>query len=142
MPFPELEKYKKQYLRFAGLLSQLENYLAEVLDRSVPNLQNLDHASFDIVPVLVAKSLGVDEGIAVALLGVCEEAGVLVSCYHVFCPTTDIYITSYNSKAELPEEIPCPFEVETEHSIEEYFVELIFNFSPTFIRDHKLVMSA
>jgi hypothetical protein len=141
MPFPELEKYKKQSPRLADQLSQLEVYLAEVLDRSVPHAQNLDHSAFDIVPILVAQRLGIDEGLALVLLRVCEEAGIIIHRYHVFCPITENYIDAFDSKEDLPESIQCPFEVETEHSIDEYFTELIFKFSFSFIRDHKLVVS-
>lgn len=141
MLFPESEKYKRQSPHLAEKLSQLEDYLAEVFDRQVPHAKDLDHAAFDIVPILVAQSLGIDEGLALVLLRVFEEAGVIVHRYHVFCPVTENYITSFDSKADLPENIQCPFEVETEHSINEYFTELIFNFSPSFIRDHKMVVS-
>lgn len=141
MQFPELEDYKKQSPHLADLLSQLEIYLADVLDRQVPHAQNLNHAAHDIDPILVAQSLGIDEGLALVLLGKCEEAGIIVHCYHVFCPVTEIYIDAFDSKDDLPEYIQCPFEVETEHSIDEYFIELIFNFSPSFIRDHKLAIS-
>jgi hypothetical protein len=140
MPFPELEKYKRQSPRLANSLTEAEVYLREVLDREVRPTEGFDHPAFDIVPVLLAKSLGVDEGYALTLLRIFEEAGIIVHRYDVYCPNTENFITSFYSKHDLPEHIECPFEVRTEHSIDEYHVELIFQFAPTIKRDHKLVM--
>lgn len=142
MPFPELEKYKQQSPRLAHSLSEVEVYLNEVLSREVRSPEGIDHAAFDIVPVLLAKSLGVDEGYALALLRVFEEAGIIVHRYDVYCPNTENFISSFYSKHDLPDLIECPFEVRTEHSINEYHVELIFHFAPTIQRNHQSVMPA
>jgi hypothetical protein len=141
MPFPELEKYKRQSPRLASSLSEVEVYLREVLDREVRPTAGLDHPAFDIVPVLLAKSLGVEEGYALALLRIFEEAGIVVHRYDVYCPNTENFITSFYSKHDLPEHIVCPFEVRTEHSIDEYFVELIFQFTPKVTRGQHPAMS-
>lgn len=141
MPFPELEKYKRQSPQLADSLSAAEVYLRELLDRPIRSTDGLNHAAFDIVPVLLAKSLGIEEGYALALLRVFEEAGIIVHRYDVYCPHTDIFIESYYSKHDLPEYIECPFEVRTKHSIDEYFVELIFHFAPTIKRSEQSLMS-
>lgn len=130
MSFLELEKYRRQSPRLADSLSEAEVYLREVLNREVRSTESIDHAAFDIVPVLLAKSLGVDEGYALGLLRIFEEAGIIIHRYDVYCPNTENFITSFYSKHELPEHIECPFEVGTEHSIDEYLVELIFQFAP------------
>jgi hypothetical protein len=141
MPFLELEKYKRQAPQLADKLSQLENYLAEILERSVPTAIDLDHAAYDIVPILVAKNLDIDENLALLLLGTFEGAGVIVHRYHIYCPNTDRFIDGVDSKGELPLTLRCPFEERTEHSINEYFVELVFSFSPKFVRGHKLAIA-
>jgi hypothetical protein len=141
MPFPELEKYKRQSPRLAETLSATEVYLRELLDRPIRSTESLDHAAFDIVPVLLAKSLGVEEGYAIALLKVFEDAGIILHSYDVYCPNTDNFIASFHSKNDLPESLECPFEVGTEHSIDEYFVELIFHFAPTIKRSEQSLMA-
>lgn len=142
MPFPELEQYKRQSPRLANELSQLELYLREVLDRRVPNAKGFDHSAYDIIPILVAKRLGIDEGLALVLLGYAEEAGIIVHHYDVYCPTTENFLQRFESKEDLPEYIHCRYEERTEHSIHEYFVELVFTFSPQFVRDHTMLVSA
>ncbi|HYX71579.1 MAG TPA: hypothetical protein VE732_02315, partial [Nitrososphaera sp.] len=125
----------------ANQLSQLEVYLNEVLDRRVLHAEGLDHAAYDIVPILVAKRLGIDEGLALVLLGYVEQAGIIVHRYDVYCPNTENFLAKFESKEELPDYIYCQYEERTEHSIHEYFVEVVFNFSPKFVQDHNMVVS-
>jgi hypothetical protein len=141
MLFPELEKYKRQSPRLADSLSATEVYLRDLLDRPIRSKEGFDHAAFDIVPVLLAKSLGVEEGYALALLRIFEEAGIVVHRYDVYCPNTENLIASFYSKHDLPEYIECPFEVRTEHSIDEYLVEVIFQFTPKVKRGQHPAMS-
>jgi hypothetical protein len=141
MPFPELEQFKGNNPRLADQISQLELYLTEILKRAIPYAKGLDHAAYDIVPILVAKALDIDEGLALVLLSYFEEANIIVHRYDVYCPTTENFIAKYESKEDLPDHIVCPFEPRTEHSIREYFVELIFNFSPRIARNHQVAVS-
>jgi len=141
MLYRELERDKSRYPHLADLLTALEAYLDEVLHRSVPNAGGYDHAAFDVVPILVAKGLGIDENLALVLLNRAEEGGVLVRQYHVYCPITDGYIQAFNSEDNLPHTIECPFEDRTEHSIDEYFVELVFNFSHTILGERDFAVS-
>ena len=141
MPFPELEQYKRQNPQLSNLLSHLEVYLGEVLDRPIRRVKGLDHAAFDIVPRLVAKKLSIDEGLALVLLGEAEKAEILDHRYDVYCPNTDNFIATFESVDDLPASIRCPAEERTEHNINEYFVELVFYFAPKFVREHKLAMS-
>lgn len=140
MPFPELEPYKEHYPRIAELLAHLERYLEEVRQRPIP-AASFDHAAFDLVPVLVAKSLGIDEGLALVLLRICEEAGLVVHRYDLYCPNFNQLIESFYSKEDLPDSIDCPFEAGTEHTVEEYFVELVFRFTSRASSDQKLAIS-
>lgn len=141
MPFPELEQYKRQNPRLSNLLSHLEVYLGEVLDRPIHDVKGLDHAAFDIVPELVAKKLGIDDGLALVLLSEAEKAEILDHRYDVYCPNTDAFIATFESVDDLPASIRCRAEERTEHSINEYFVELVFYFAPKFVREHKLAIS-
>jgi hypothetical protein len=141
MPFPELEQYKRQSPRLADQLSELEVYLDEVLDRRVPYSKGLDHAAYDIVPILVAQRLGIDEGLALVLLRIFDEAGIIFPRYYVYCPNTENFLAAFNSVDDLPESIHCPYEERTKHSIDEYFVNLVFNFSPRVALDHHLAVS-
>ena len=141
MPFPELEQYKRQSPRLADLLSHLEVYLGEVLDRPIRRERGLDHAAFDIVPSLVAQKLGVDENLALVLLREAEKAEILDHRYDVYCPNTDNFIATFKSEDDLPASIRCRDEERTEHSINEYFVELVFYFAPKFVQEHNLAMS-
>lgn len=140
MSFSELESYKRQNPQLAELITELENYLDEILERSVSHSGDFNHAAFDIVPALVAKKLQIDEGYALALLKVFDETGILIPCYHVYCPNTANFLDSFNSVDDLPEYINCPFEERTKHNIDEYFVELVFNFSKVAL-DHQLALS-
>jgi len=142
MRFPELDKSKKEFPKVADEVARLEGYLDQVLARPIlrPD-HSYDHAAYDIVPILVAKALGVDEGFALLLLRLAEEAGVIAHRYDVYCPNTQQLIAKFTSKNELPLEIVCPFESRVVHTIEEYFVEVVFNFTRQFALEHGLAVS-
>ena len=134
MRFPELDPYRSQLPKLAGKLTQVEGFLSEVFSRSTPGA--FDHAAHDIRPVQVANRLKIDEGLALVLLYSCERAGIIHHRYDVYCPVTDLVIEHFSSKSNLPPSIRCPFEISTEHSIDDYFVELVFNFASRFIERH------
>lgn len=140
MPFPELEPYKERYPKFAELLARLEVYLDQIRTRPIAAV-DFDHAAFDLVPVLVAKSLGIDEGLALVLLQFCEEAGLVIHRYDIYCPNFNQLIESAYSKKALPDLIACPFEAGTDHTIEDYFVDLVFQFTSRASPNHTLAIS-
>src|SRR6266550_387969 len=115
MRFPELDPYKREAPELADSLSHLEAYLEEVMSRPVRH-QGLDQAAFDIVPRLVAKELGIDEGLALVLLRKFDQAGIIVPRYHLYCPNTGGFIGAFDSVDDLPERIDCPFEDRTAHT--------------------------
>src|SRR5689334_20637455 len=102
MPFPELEKYKRQVPQLSELITKLEAYLTEVSNRPIRGPSRFDHAAFDIVPILVAKSLGIDENLSLVLLNIFQEAGIIEPRYHIYCPNINSFIASIASKKDLP----------------------------------------
>lgn len=134
MYFPELDPYRDRLPQLSNALTQLEAYLSEVVAR--PTRGRFDHASHDVAPVQVANRLGVDEGLALVLLSYFEEAGIIDHRYDLYCPVTDLVVDRFPSKSNLPASIHCPYEIATEHTVDDYFVELVFNFSSRFIDRH------
>jgi hypothetical protein len=134
MRFPELDPYRSELPKLSGKLSEVEGFLSEVFSRRTPGV--FDHAAHDIRPVQVANRLEVDEGLALVLLYSCERAGIIDHRYDLYCPVTDLVIDHFSSKSKLPPSIRCPFEISTEHSIDDYLVELVFHFAGSFIERH------
>jgi hypothetical protein len=133
MQFPELDPYRDELPQLSNELSRLETYLSEVA-RPTPRGRLVSQR--EIAPIQVANRLDVDEGIALILLNYCERAGIVTHHYDMLCPNTELVITTSSSKAELPPSVNCPYEIATEHTINDYFVELVFNFSPSFVDRH------
>jgi hypothetical protein len=136
MHFPELDPFRKDLPQLSNSLAELEEYVASVFARPTPAGSSFDHAAHDIAPVQVANRLGVDEGLALVLLGNFEKAGIIQRRYDIYCPATDLVIDRVNSKAKLPVVVRCPYEASTDHSIHEYLVELVFSFSSRFVESH------
>jgi hypothetical protein len=138
MPFPELDPYRHQLPQLSNALTQLESYLSEVFAR--PTRGGFDHAAHDIAPIQVANRLEVDEGLALVLLNCFKEAGIIDQHYDVYCPVTELFVDRFSSKTNLPAVIRCPFEVATEHTIDDYLVELVFSFSSRFVERHRMAV--
>jgi hypothetical protein len=137
MRFPELDPFRLKEPRLTtALFDELEAFLSEVLTRR-PWVAH-KHAAHDISSVIVANRLGVNEGVALLLLRYAEEAGIVMHRYDVYCPVTDLAVESFQFKSDLPKAITCPFEAATEHTIQEYFVDLVFEFSDHFIESHTI----
>jgi hypothetical protein len=135
MPFPQLQLYKDQYPEWAGRFVELERFLDEVLHRPPRNPKEFwSAATHDINPLWVSKRLQISKADAIALLYLCEKAGVVNPRFDVYCPEKETFIASFSSSAELPLKIECDnHEWEIEHSIEEYYVNLIFEFTPQIV---------
>lgn len=125
MHFPELkqkfEQKKALYPALSPYLSPLDDYLQELADAS-PEPR-------DIVPPLVARRLSIDEGLALALLMLVNEAGLIEPQYLVYCTDTENYLESYASLKDVPPTVFCPYH-DKEHDSQEYYVELTFKFTP------------
>lgn len=120
MHFHELEEYKVQYPSLSPFLSSLDDYLRERVAAPVPP---------DVVPPLVAKRLSIDEGLALALLMLAHEAGLIEPQYLVYCTGTENVIASYASLEDMPSTLFCPYH-DKEHDSHEYYIELTFRFAP------------
>lgn len=119
MHFQELEKFKIEY----PSLNELIELLDDVLQEKVVS------PTRDIVPPLLAKRLSIDEGLALALLMLVHEAGLIEPKYLVYCEDTDNIIGEYESLDKVPDKVFCPYH-DKEHDSQEYYVELTFQFTP------------
>jgi hypothetical protein len=140
MQFLDLEHYQRQLKhdlppKLKHLVPALNEYFATELGqrRDV----NLKRRKKDIVPVTLAKKLSIDEGLALALLMISENAGVVTPHYHVLCPDSEDFLGAFKSISELPKTILCPFhDAEKVHDIDEYHVDLVFHFTPKALRKY------
>jgi hypothetical protein len=135
MPFPELDSYKKKDQEVARLLTDLEAYLTEILNRPPLEVSTFYNSSaHDINPLWVARKLGISKQRAYALLYICDEAGIITPRFDVYCPETEEFLASFPSRQALPLKIECEFhDFIVEHEIDEYLVQLFFQFSPNII---------
>jgi len=139
MPLLKLGHYQKKFPELKDLLPKFDSYLEAALSAS----HEKGAKDFDIVPAQVAKNLHIKEGLALALLMLAEDAGIVESAYQVYCPTTDNFLGEYKSLKEIPKEIECPFhDPERVHSSDEYFVEVVFHFAPQFFSEKKRAIAA
>ncbi len=134
MRFPELEPFKQRLPKLTAEISRAEEFVSEVFARPGKS----DPAVHDIRPVQLANRLSVDEPLALVVLKCFDDAGIITPRYDVICPTTGLVISSYASKTNLPDEVSCPFEIKTRHTLNEYYVELVFEFTSTFAKKHRL----
>jgi len=90
------------------------------------------------VPVTLAKKLSIDEALALALLMISENAGVVTPKYHVLCPETGSFLGEFKSIEDLPDSIHCPYHEsgEKEHGVDDYDVDLVFRFTPRVLRKY------
>jgi hypothetical protein len=119
MHFRELETYRRKYRSIAARLDEFDAYLSERLHLAPDN---------GLVPIQVAKKLNVDEGLALSLMGLAHNAGLLKPCYFVYCSEVDAFLAKYPSLKSIPKYVFCPFHGR-EHSLGEYEVELTFLFT-------------
>jgi hypothetical protein len=143
MPFPELEQYKRRDPEVSALLTSLELYLDELLNKPPRDPQSFyKHPAHDINPFWVAKRLDISVQRAYALLYLCLTAGLITPRYDVYCPETMTFIQSFYSPDDLPQQISCPHhEGETEHTLEEAAVMLLFQFAPYVVQgDYKIAV--
>jgi len=134
MRFPELEPFKQRLPKLTAEISRAEEFVSEVFARP----GKADEVVHDIRPVQLANRLSVDEPLALVLLKCFDDAGIVTPRYDVICPNTGLVIESYSSKADLPQAVSCPFEIKTQHTFTEYYVELVFQFTSTFVKKHRL----
>ncbi|GAG20045.1 unnamed protein product [marine sediment metagenome] len=120
MQFSELDKYKRQYPALNLQLSILESYLLDLLARPM---------SPDVVPALVAKKVSSDEGLALALLMLAQEADLIEPRYVIYCSETENFLSEYRSLKKVPSKVFCPYH-DREHGSGDYYVELTFRFTP------------
>lgn len=115
----------------ANLLSELELYLHEVLQRPPADPSSFyKHPAHDINPALVAQRLGVTTNRASALLNMCLKAGLIIPRFDVYCPETKDYISSYYPPEPLPEFIECSYhDFETVHHKDECLIWVMFEFA-------------
>lgn len=136
MPFPELGVYKEQDREVASLLSELEQYLTEVLRRPPQDPNTFyQYPAHDVNPAWVAHELHVSKERAHALLFLCYSAGIITPRYDIHCPDTRDYILSVDSPDLLPEAVDCPFHDRvTEHGRDDYLALVFFQFSPRVVK--------
>jgi hypothetical protein len=132
MPLLKLGHYQKKFPELKDLLPKFDSYLEAALSAA----QEKGAKDVDIVPAQVAKKLGIKEGLALALLMLAEEEGVVESAYQLFCPTTDNFLGEYKSLKDTPAQIECPYHSrETVHDSDEYLVDAVFHFAPQFFEE-------
>jgi len=117
MRFLELEQYKVKYPQLKHYLTSLDEYLSKASE-----------TGHEVVPALLAKKISSDEGLALALLMLADDAGIVRPRYYVYCDLKDAVISEYDTKDQIPERIYCPFDDE-EHSRQGFHVELVFELS-------------
>ena len=127
MPLLKLEHYLKKFPELKDLLPKFDSYLQSMLSGA----QSQEPRVVDILPAHLAKKLHVKEGLALALLMLAEEEGIVQSAYQVYCPTTDNFLGEYKSLSDIPKKIECPYHDRvTVHDSEEYLVDVVFHFAP------------
>lgn len=130
MQLEELEKLKKENPKVAILLSQLGEYFIGLLNKD---------PKADIVPILVAKRLSINESLALALLMLFDKKNLIEPSYQVYCEQDNNYIKSYDSLKSIPQKVYCPFH-DTEHNENDYYVELVFHFTPRFLSRYEIAL--
>lgn len=138
MSFLDLDNYQQQNPNLPSKLSDLLPKLDSYLERELSQRKTAESKDEkDIVPVTLAQKFEINEGIALALLMVYENAGVVMPDYHVLCPDSDDFLATFKSPKELPETIHCPFHApEQEHDKTEYHVDLVFHFTPQAMKNY------
>lgn len=119
MRFPELKKYATEYPQLTENLRLLDTYLAGIADAG---------SERDIVPIIVAQNLSITEARALALLGLCEDSGILVSRYNLRCSESRHFIATCNLD-NIPPIVFCPVHG-SDHNADEYELQLVFRFAP------------
>ncbi len=122
MRLDELRMLEHKYPKLGILLSKLESYLFEL---------SVIKSNPDIVPVLLAKKLSIDEGLALTILMLSDEAGLLEPGYQVYCAKTDSYLEEFPRLKDIPSNIFCSYDNEY-HDSQNYEVELVFHFTRLF----------
>lgn len=131
MRLSELEIIEHQYPKLSILLSKLENYLFWLSEKK---------SNPDIVPILLAKRLSIDEGLALAILMLSDKVGILEPSYQVYCVKTVSFLEEYPALKEIPSKIFCSYDNEY-HDSRDYEVELVFHFTKLF-KDKYLKVAA
>lgn len=129
MLFPVLESIKRRSENVRHLLSELEVYLEEILQRPPYKPENFyPSPSHDIKPELVAGRLNIGVREALALLQMCVETGIVRQRMDIFCPKTDIFLESFYK--QLPHQISCPHHMGGKtHNIADCLIEFAFEFT-------------
>ena len=129
MQSQKLENSSSRYPQLSDLMESLDQYLGETLAKR-GNTQ-------EIVPVLVAKQFSIKEGLALALLMLSEDAGLLVPQYYVYCYKTESLLEKYGDRLDIPEKIYCKYD-DKEHDDEEYYIELVFKFTKLGLSEYEV----
>ncbi len=120
--------------KLKGLLPHLDKYFeTELSNKRAARVAR----SKDYLPVTLAKRLKVSESVALALLMVYQNAGLVTPEYHVLCPDTYNVVGVFKSPAELPETVTCPYhDSEQEHDRLEYYMDIVFHLTPQAIETY------
>jgi len=132
MPLLRLDYFQKKFPELKDLLPKFDSYLETKLSEAREKAAK----DFDIVPAQLAKKLQIKEGLALALLMLAEEKGIVESAYQAFCPTTDNFLGEYKELKDVPKHIECPYhDREISHDSDHYFVDVVFHFAPQFFEE-------
>jgi hypothetical protein len=115
MPLSKLEAVKQKYPRVAKQLDDLFAYLSAQQQNGIT----------DFLPKLTAVKLNTSEAVALGLLRVFEDAGILSHEYHILCKRTGALIAALPSLSNIADSYECNF-CGDEHGIDDLKVELVF----------------
>lgn len=119
MQFPELEPYRERFPELNQYLPFLDRYLAEIREREPDNRV--------IIPVQLARALHINEVVALALLRLCDKAGILAPRYFAYCDESEFFLGAFDSPDNIPSVLFCDYHGRN-HTTGEYYVELVFVF--------------
>ena len=118
MLYAKLKPFADKYDNLEPLLKELAAYLQKMSAKA----EDFRH----VVPVLLAEELDIEEETALVLLYFAYRAGIIEPYFVAYSPD-HWYLDRFPSR-ETPEELYCQ-ENDTYYSIDEYYVELLFEFS-------------
>ena len=122
MQFQELERFRLSHSKWSSLIQSADEYLFKVLTES--------SGKGDVVPSILARKLNISETDATALLYLFQQAGLICPQYDVYCPETEKFIRSFESKEQIPDELYCRHhDGRTFHQKDEVLVEIVFGFT-------------
>lgn len=144
MPFLELESYRSKYPQLSELIAHLQVYLERELERTIEQLRNPRLPLHDVRPAHLSTKLSVDEGLALTLLMMAEDAGLVEHSYKIYCPGTNNFLGEYPLLESIPTTVRCPYHEfgEIDHDENEYLLDAVFHFTERVlgIRTHAIAV--